>query len=808
MALFIKSVGMRFMVKAGLQLKELPSEHQWTSNLDKVSLMNNSFLEISPHISPKCHNLSTLLLQKNVELERVPENFFEHIHGLKNLDLSYTRISNLPDSISNLENLVALVLRNCDKLRYVCSLAKLNALRKLDLFNTAIKEVPLGIEMLTNLTYLSLYSKDLKELPPGILPVFSHLQHLATTLNIKGEEAAKLRKLEVFLGSFRDLEDFEDYTKSILDQSPNNDLLAVGSPKPDYFYLDDGSRFYQNPKFNKEVCLINCKIGREGLVVLPNDLNYLGIEECHDLKSLSNICSPHEGDQLKTCYIRNCEGIEYVIDQPISPCNSLKNIEKLQLHDLCNLRELARVGLAFESTSRNPTQPAVFSSLKSLYLRNCSSMKKLCSLELLQGLQNLEEIDIRFCEKIEKIIASEEEQEDYKEEGKAANITFILPKLRKLCLFKLPELKSICSFGVMVVTNSLQHIEIIDCPKLKRIPLSLPLLENGKPFPHPHVEQVLLYPKEWSEYVEWDDPVVKDMLSPFGWTEHQSTSGKQTCFFLKLQQICQFLIDCSPKLSGQVQRRICFLIEYKVELQVPGDGQDMFCQQLNFQKTEQGQTSKQVEDKILEVSVMIDEDFQVLLTRKHRSVQSNGVYILTRQAKSFQTIHPWTWISPLESLSMTLVSNGGSFKLGFFSPGSSKNRYLGIWSSSESNIATPGNLVVKDGKDSSSDNYLWQSFDYPSDTMLPGMKLGYVPKTGFNRRLSAWKNSDDPSPGDLTFGVELQGNPEMVLRKGSKVYGMVMGLVVHRITGLIRSLIVIWSGMRRRCSTWDPETQT
>ena len=116
-------------------------------------------------------------MQKNAELERIPESFFEHIHGLKILDLSYTRILNLPNSISNLENLVALVLRNCDKLRYVCSLAKLKALRKLDLFNTAIKEVPYGIEMLTNLTYLSLYSKDLKELPIGILPVFSHLQH-------------------------------------------------------------------------------------------------------------------------------------------------------------------------------------------------------------------------------------------------------------------------------------------------------------------------------------------------------------------------------------------------------------------------------------------------------------------------------------------------------------------------------------------------------------------------------------------------------------------------------------------------------
>ncbi|XVE50451.1 hypothetical protein DITRI_Ditri01bG0163200 [Diplodiscus trichospermus] len=182
-------------------------------------------------------------------------------------------------------------------------------------------------------------------------------------------------------------------------------------------------------------------------------------------------------------------------------------------------------------------------------------------------------------------------------------------------------------------------------------------------------------------------------------------------------------------------------------------------------------------------------------------------------------------ISPSESLidGMTLVSSDGSFQLGFFSPGSSKNRYLGIWYNnipmqtvvwvanrinpingtngllkiestgkvvlldqnktavwsvnSTEGVQNPilllletGNLVVRDAKDSNSGNYLWQSFDYPTDTMLPGMKIGIDLRTGFQRRLAAWKNWDDPSPGDLSYGVEIQGNPEMVVRKGSEKY--------------------------------------
>ncbi|KAK8479808.1 hypothetical protein V6N13_117723 [Hibiscus sabdariffa] len=77
-----------------------------------------------------------------------------------------------------------------------------------------------------------------------------------------------------------------------------------------------------------------------------------------------------------------------------------------------------------------------------------------------------------------------------------------------------------------------------------------------------------------------------------------------------------------------------------------------------------------------------------------------------------------------------------------------------------------GNLVVRDENDSSPESYVWQSFDYPSDTSLPGMKVGVDLRTGFDRRLSSRKNWDDPSPGDLTYGVGIEGSPEIVLRKG------------------------------------------
>ncbi|KAL2472599.1 G-type lectin S-receptor-like serine/threonine-protein kinase [Forsythia ovata] len=171
----------------------------------------------------------------------------------------------------------------------------------------------------------------------------------------------------------------------------------------------------------------------------------------------------------------------------------------------------------------------------------------------------------------------------------------------------------------------------------------------------------------------------------------------------------------------------------------------------------------------------------------------------------------------------TLVSKGGSFELGFFSPGNSKYRYLGIWyknipirtvvwvanrqnpikdlsgklmmnstgslvlssgnnsdvwfTKSSKSAQSPilqlldsGNLVVRDDVDRKTDVHLWQSFDYPSDTLLPDMKLGWDLRTGLSRRISSWKNSDDPSPGMLSDGVELAEYPQMVMRKGSRKF--------------------------------------
>nr|XP_011461960.1 PREDICTED: putative G-type lectin S-receptor-like serine/threonine-protein kinase At1g61610 [Fragaria vesca subsp. vesca] len=67
-------------------------------------------------------------------------------------------------------------------------------------------------------------------------------------------------------------------------------------------------------------------------------------------------------------------------------------------------------------------------------------------------------------------------------------------------------------------------------------------------------------------------------------------------------------------------------------------------------------------------------------------------------------------------------------------------------------LADSGNLVLSFGEDT-----FWQSFDHPSDTMLPGIKISLNKTSGQRRRLTSWAALDDPQPGRFTFGIDPKG---------------------------------------------------
>ncbi|GAU28738.1 hypothetical protein TSUD_372460, partial [Trifolium subterraneum] len=91
------------------------------------------------------------------------------------------------------------------------------------------------------------------------------------------------------------------------------------------------------------------------------------------------------------------------------------------------------------------------------------------------------------------------------------------------------------------------------------------------------------------------------------------------------------------------------------------------------------------------------------------------------------------------------------------------NKNNGI--STYATLLDTGNLVLVN---TSNQAILWQSFDYPTDTLLPGMNLGQDTDTGHTWSLRSWKSTDDPSPGLYTLHYNF-GLASLSVNKGSKL---------------------------------------
>ncbi|CAJ1957043.1 unnamed protein product [Sphenostylis stenocarpa] len=474
MAIDVIKVNYHFLVKAGLQLTEIPDEVEWTEDLEKVSLMCNWINEIPTDISPRCPKLRILILKHNESLTRICDSFFVHMSALEVLDLSFTDIEVLPKSVSALSTLTALLLTSCKRLKHMPSLAKLQALLRLDLSFTAITEIPEGLEVLVNLKWLNLYAKSLvssgKEIANLTQLQFLILHWWSRNIKVKVEHISCLRKLETFAANLCNMHHFNAYVKIMHKYGPRSYLLQLDTEES----LGKSPRcFFAEVCFSKDVIISNSKIRTgETPLMLPFYIQRLKVETCHDIRSLCDVMSLNNTTSLKRCEIADCDGQEYLFSLSCfsSCCTSRRSLESLELNSLKNLHSLCK---EIEAVTQTFPSGGAFSCLKYFCIYHCPNIKKLLTPGLLAYLQNLEEITVHNCKSMQEIISVDGiDYESYGGKnscvGNRDAIIVSHSKLVSLSLKHLPELRSICR-GQMVC-ESLQNFRIFKCPKLTRLP--------------------------------------------------------------------------------------------------------------------------------------------------------------------------------------------------------------------------------------------------------------------------------------------------------------------------------------------------
>ncbi|KAG6642650.1 G-type lectin S-receptor-like serine/threonine-protein kinase At1g11410 [Carya illinoinensis] len=100
------------------------------------------------------------------------------------------------------------------------------------------------------------------------------------------------------------------------------------------------------------------------------------------------------------------------------------------------------------------------------------------------------------------------------------------------------------------------------------------------------------------------------------------------------------------------------------------------------------------------------------------------------------------------------------------------NRSIPIWSTNASVVSAnhsmarlldTGNLVLVHPQ---TQRHIWQSFDFPTDTWLPFMKLGLDRRAGLNGSLTSWKSKDDTGTGNCTLAIDPTRYPQLFLYEG------------------------------------------
>lgn len=101
-----------------------------------------------------------------------------------------------------------------------------------------------------------------------------------------------------------------------------------------------------------------------------------------------------------------------------------------------------------------------FTSLKSLCIKKCDSLRYIFTTTIILGLKKLQIVRIKDCALVEEIIRGDRENDE------AMNVISV-SLLNSIILESLPNLKSFCSRNNVLECPSLKNVTITDCPELK-----------------------------------------------------------------------------------------------------------------------------------------------------------------------------------------------------------------------------------------------------------------------------------------------------------------------------------------------------
>jgi Leucine-rich repeat (LRR) protein len=391
----------------------------------------------------KLSNIRLLVLRECV-IKELPRNI-GNLKLLRYLDISYTKIQWLPDSICQLSNLQILNVLNVPLKNHPKGLTRLANLRKC-YTNEPITSVMSNISNLT-----SLESSLVFEIPNGEghrIAELKDMTQLTEILHVRNlENVAKDDALKAKMNTKAHLQQLiMEWSSSNVCNAEFSDAeckkasMIVESLDPHPNLVSLKLKYYsgiQTPSWLQagtlcclsELSLSNCPFLTE-VTSLPSSLRRLHIIRCRNLKSLDSCLQPQSLQGISEITVMNCSKLALV------PVERFRGFASLRILDIQNCPELP--------PTRKLTLPP---SMEELLMMSCGYVDGSLP-SCLHNLPSLLNLTIYNCPNLLSLPAE------------------IVSQLRALRGMYVDNCSSLQSLGGLHCLSSLINLHIVNCPRL------------------------------------------------------------------------------------------------------------------------------------------------------------------------------------------------------------------------------------------------------------------------------------------------------------------------------------------------------
>ncbi|PHT83451.1 hypothetical protein T459_11894 [Capsicum annuum] len=400
--------------QAGIGLTEI-SHIKISAFIKRISFVSNK-IECLPDCLMKCPKTTSLHLQDNKPLAKIPQEFFLAFPALRVLNLTRTGIRELPSSINSLCQLHSLILQCCFELKESPPVPNLHNLQVLDCDETVLRCLPQGMDNLTNLRLLNMSVANMKTISKGFFFKFPSIEMLNMPFFSIGatsfDEISSLHTL-TYLSIKEDSSSFFNTNYTWLTRL-RGFRINVGETRI----------FVPYNKSKRVINVYECEIYSNG--ELSGMLQFASDLYLDDCMGLRKLIAYNTFNGLKSLKILGCSCSFGQVEGGSGQFDPLPNLEYLKLCFVYNLKSVSDFGQHLDLR---------FSKLRELVISQCEILTCLfnnggyCSVP-----KHLEEITINVCLQLVELYVQ------CISSGQATLVNSEIPRIRKLKLYRLPGL--------------------------------------------------------------------------------------------------------------------------------------------------------------------------------------------------------------------------------------------------------------------------------------------------------------------------------------------------------------------------------